>query len=106
MNKKLSELWAQAAANPGTPIDIGRLVICDSCDADYTHSPKHGGMVFGSRGICPECMPRWMALIEEHGEQFMIKATCPPNCSYADFIRAYRGADNTIMIGPLKRKQP
>jgi hypothetical protein len=39
-------------------IDPGRTVVCDDCNADYTDSPDTGGLLFGSRAICPQCQQK------------------------------------------------
>lgn len=99
-----AEAWAKAEANPGKEIDIGNMVVCDSCNEDYTDSPRSGGFIFQSRAICPQCAGRWMASIIENGEQRMIKAACAAGQSFADFVREYRGPNNSISVGPLRRE--
>jgi len=101
-NKQLDEAWDRAERVPGTEIDIGRIVVCDSCNEDYTDSPRQGGFIFGSRAICPQCAGDWMASILLNGEQRMIKAAPQEGEPFADFVRAYRGPNNTISIGPLR----
>lgn len=102
-NEELDRKWAQAGRNIGTEIDIGRIVVCDSCNEDYTDSPRIGGFIFGSRAICPACTGDWMASIITNGEQRMIKAVAMEGQSFGDFVRSYRGPNNTISIGPLRR---
>ena len=98
-----SEIWGQAEANPGKEIDIGRTVLCDSCGEDYTDSQRCGGFIFQSRAICPQCAADWMASIIANSEQRMIRAACQEGQSFADFVREYRGPNNTVSIGPLRR---
>ena len=78
--------------------NIGNQVLCDSCGEDYTLRPDVGGMVFGSSGYCPACTRRMMLDIERYSEQSHISATCPPDMSFADFIRDYRGGDGIIQV--------
>ena len=40
-------------------INLGDIVICDSCNKDYTDDPRSGGIQFQSKAICPECAPSW-----------------------------------------------
>lgn len=68
-------------------IDPGDLVICDSCDADMTDDPTSGGIMFGSKAICPACTPAWLGDAEKYGEISHVKARCPAGKSFADWIR-------------------
>jgi hypothetical protein len=95
------ELWAKAQ-QAGVPIDIGRTVICDSCSEDYTDSISQGGFIFGSRAICPLCASKWMTGIIQNNEQRYIKAAARAGQAFADFVREYRGPNNSIYVGPLR----
>jgi hypothetical protein len=97
---ELQEKWDEAART-GQPVEVGRLVVCDSCSKDLTESPESGGFVFGSYGYGPCCAERFLAEIRRYGEEEFIKAHCPPGMSFADFIRAYRGPASCIRIGEL-----
>lgn len=101
---KIDDLWEQARANPGTPIDLGDLVVCDLCTKDYTTLAEPGGFIFQSKGVCPECAPEFMASIVKYGEQRYVRARCPDGQAFADFVRAYRGDNNAIRIGPVPVK--
>lgn len=68
-------------------IDMGDQVLCDSCSVDYTNSTVSGGIQFQSKAICPDCVPRWMERIEKYGEQKFIRATCPKDKTFADWVR-------------------
>jgi hypothetical protein len=87
---KFDELWSQAHANPGKPIDLGDLVVCDGCTQDHTNSEAKGGMIFGSHAYCPVCTDLMMQSVRRHNEQRFIKATCPPEMLFGDFVRRYR----------------
>lgn len=93
---KLWQLWEQARANPNTPVDIGQIVVCDFCDKDWTDSGVSGGILFQSKAVCPDCTPRILKSVRDHGEEEFIRGTCPPGQAFADYIRALRGGDNTI----------
>lgn len=95
-NDKLAHLWELARLNPNTPVDIGPIVVCDLCDKDWTDSPASGGLLFQSKAVCPDCAPRILKSASAHGEEEYIRGTCPPSQSFADYIRACRGGDNTI----------
>jgi hypothetical protein len=96
MNPELERAWQTAAENPGTEIDIGRIVVCDACSADYTDSKEVGGLIFGSKAICPRCASR------AEVEPSRIRARCAPDVPFADFVRGYRGDNNAIqIIGPM-----
>lgn len=90
MNKELEGAWKQAEENPGTPVDIGRNVVCDFCSADHTDTTVMGGVIFGSYAVCPSCV--WK--VEE--EPQYIKARCLEGKSFGDFVREYRGSANFI----------
>ncbi len=104
MNKELQDKWDEASRT-GLPVDVGRLVACDSCDTDFTDSPDSGGFIFESKGICPKCGPRYRQMAEQHGEwtERFVKAECPPGQSFADFVREYRGPNSTIHVGELEK---
>lgn len=98
---KLDELWNAARANPGEAQPLGDTVVCDICSADYTHRNESGGFIFSSSAYCPECAVKGMESIKRYGEERHIKATCPPDQSFADFVREYRGPDAGITIHTL-----
>ena len=68
-NGELYRLWKRANANPGMSVDIGNIVVCDSCSEDYTDSDAEGGMLFDTKAICPACIQRWRDGAEEFGEE-------------------------------------
>lgn len=65
----------------------GDNVICDLCDKDFTDLPDQGGFLFLSKGVCPDCAPRFEAKVKEFQEEEFIRARCPPGKSFADWIR-------------------
>lgn len=95
---KMSELWDKAAANPGETVKVGRLVVCDDCNEDWTDSETSGGLIFELKAICPNCAPLWIKEISRHDEERFVRARCPDNQSFADFVRAWRGPDAGIKI--------
>lgn len=84
--------------NTRTVIDIGGVVLCDSCNADYTASDMSGGFIFSSNAYCPVCAPRMYDNAKKYGELSHIRAHCPTGMSFGDFIRRYRGGNNTVVI--------
>lgn len=96
-NKDLDTAWAAAGDNPGKAIDIGRIVVCDFCNDDYTESQASGGLIFGSYALCPQCQHKVI------GEASRVRARCPEWMSFADFVREYRGGNTTITISSLPR---
>lgn len=89
--------WETALANPGQAVPVGRIVICDSCGTDWTNSDMKGGILFGSKAICPDCEPRWREGAKQHGEEDYIRAECPEGVTFADWVRGMRGPDSVIM---------
>ena len=71
-------------------IEAGDTVLCDLCNTDYTSSNECGGLIFCSNAVCPECESQLLAEATTHGEQKFIRARCPENQSFADFVRQYR----------------
>jgi hypothetical protein len=104
-NDRWNEIWQRAEQSFGVPIDIGRTVLCDSCDEDYTDSIAEGGFIFGTRAICPMCASKWMVSILENNEQRYIKAAAGAGQRFGDFVREYRGPNNKISIGPLRLRK-
>ena len=82
-------MWDKAFATEEA-IDIGPIVVCDSCNEDYTTSKAKGGFIFGSYAYCPECTPRMLENIKKYGEEEYIVAMAKPGQSFGDFIREYR----------------
>lgn len=82
-----------------TEFDIGRTVICDTCGADWTNRKESGGLIFESKGICPDCTPGLMKSVKQYEEEHYIRAICPEGKSFADFVREYRGPEgNKVRI--------
>lgn len=97
MSEDLKRKWKEAEES-GDPIPIGRIVVCDFCDDDYTDKDTGGGFIFGSKAVCPSCEGETRKSIAGYGEEHYIKAECPEGQSFADFVRGYRGADATISV--------
>lgn len=102
--KAMNEIWEKAFASDSMSIPVGRIVICDDCNGDWTDRKESGGLLFESKGICPDCEPKWRKLAAEYDEEYAIRASCPELQSFADFIRDIRGPDAAIVVrtGPLK----
>lgn len=82
-------------------IPLGKTVVCDVCNKDYTNSNKTGGFIFSGYAYCPKCAEKGLSVIEMHGEEKNIQAVCPKNKSFADFCREYRGEDAKITISEI-----
>ena len=78
-----------------TIIDIGEMVLCDLCNADYTDSEAEGGILMGTYSICPTCAPGVIRDAERTGEPF---ARCPAQTRFKDWVLQLRGGRNTIEI--------
>ena len=99
MNQKMRGFWNEAAANPGKKVDIGRLVVCDWCEADYTDRPESGGVLFGSKAACPGCVADgFEERAKSFGEARFIRERCPDGVSFADWIRGMRERDGSNFI--------
>lgn len=67
-------------------IDPGPVVLCDLCNADHTIETKPGGFLFASKGVCPDCAPRFEAKVIECGEQAHITMRADPGETFRDFV--------------------
>ena len=94
---RIGDLWKRAEQT-GRPVPVGDVVVCDTCDADYTDRPDSGGFIFGRDAYCPPCAERALPNIKHYGEESHIKARCPDGQSFADFVRTFRGPDAAIGI--------
>lgn len=103
--KELADTWKRAEDNPGQPQKVGDIVVCDGCSRDFTVSEAQGGFIFGSMGCCPLCAPQMLKDIKKYGEEWYIKARCPAEMSFADFVRQYRGPDSAITVRPFSPKE-
>ena len=78
--------------------DIGDYVECDFCGRDYTGSKDPGGLLFGSKAVCPVCVPRTEANAKRDGETHFIRARCPDGMPFAEWCLQLRGGDNTVTV--------
>ena len=74
-------------------IEMGEIVICDFCSSDFTFSDKVGGMLFVSKGCCPDCLPSFMKKVERYNEQEHIRARAFPGETFRNFILRVREGD-------------
>lgn len=97
INKKWEE-----AKRTGELVDIGDMVVCDFCNEDYTNNHvATGGLIFQSKAVCPGCSPRLLDDVERYHEQRYIRAHCQQGQTFADFVREYRGNNNSIKVTKL-----
>jgi hypothetical protein len=75
---------------------IGDHVCCDLCNKDFSSSKEEGGFIFSSKGVCPDCAPRFEEDAKRYGEERYIVARANPGESFHDFIMRIRNSDNTI----------
>jgi len=97
MKKELTDKWSEAEET-GAPISVGDIVVCDICDEDFTDSSEQGGFIFSSTAYCPKCAKEKLPMIRGYNEEHYIKARCPDDVSFADFVRDYRGPNAYIQI--------
>ena len=95
---ELAEKWNEAARHPGREVDVGRIVVCDGCDEDYTDSDARGGIIFGSNAYCPACAPRIERSAIKYGEGHYIKARAFEGQGFADFVREYRWVEGSNYV--------
>jgi hypothetical protein len=95
--KKLDEAWKDAFDHPGEKFPIGRAVVCDICDGDWTDRPEPGGFLFTSKAYCPDCAVEGLRTIKKYKEERYIVAMCGQE-SFADFVRRMRGPDAFIRV--------
>jgi hypothetical protein len=84
-----------------TTIDVGRRVVCDVCNEEYTDREDSGGFLFnGEYSYCPVCAEKSIKRIREYGEEKYITVRCPKGMSFRDFVYKLRGGDGggTIQI--------
>ena len=101
-NKELQEKWEKLFEQGEGSFDLGNMVVCDSCEQDYTKSKESGGMIFGSRAICPVCFPRWLENATRFHEENWIKARCKEGESFGDFVRRYRGPHAKVSMYKIR----
>ena len=63
------------------------IVLCDFCGDDWSESHESGGILFQSKATCPRCTPRILACDAKYNEEHRIRATCPPDMSFADWVK-------------------
>ncbi len=78
--------------------DVGESVICDFCGKDFSGSDAKGGLIFQSKAACPECTPRIKSNAIGYGESKFIRAECPDQMSFKDFVIGYRNGNNTVRV--------
>lgn len=79
-------------------IEIGDTVICDICGKDWTTETQTGGMLVQSKAVCPNCSPLYRRDLIKYEEQYLIRAICQPESSFADWVRSLRGPNAAIEI--------
>ncbi len=90
--------WALAELTPGVPVDLGDVVVCDLCGADYRGLPHSGGFIVGGTAVCPMCEPTYLLALNKHNEQHHIRARCPAGTTFHAFVLAYRAEHGCTSI--------
>ena len=83
---------------PIQTIDIGQQVFCDLCNTEFSQLPDTGGILVQSKGVCPRCAPKFEADLVKYGEEHYIRARCPADMRFHDWILKIRDGDNTIRV--------
>lgn len=97
--KKLDQIKKNFFKNPTSEtIDVGTQVICDVCGRDWSFENKSGGFLFGSYVYCPDCAEKGLKDIKKYHEEWNIKAFCPPNLSFWNWVVKLRNGNNTITL--------
>jgi hypothetical protein len=97
MKDEMKQAWDAAFDHPGEAIPVGRNVVCDICDQDWTDRPESGGFLFVSKAYCPDCAVEGLRTIKRYKEERRIRALCGSE-SFADFVRRLRGPDAFIRV--------
>jgi hypothetical protein len=105
MTHRIHEEFSQAVRDALTDgnasvIPVGDTVICDWCDADMTADHRSGGFMFGSKAAGPCCAEAFLERVKGYGEEWNIRAWCPPGVSFADWVRGLRGPNAVIRVTP------
>lgn len=74
------------------------MVVCDLCNEDHTNKDEIGGMLLGSKGICPTCTKRMMPNLEKDDEANYVKDIAKEEESFRQFILRIRGNNDKVMI--------
>ena len=84
-----------------TTCDLGDTVLCDMCGDDYSDRTETGGILFGSKALCPSCAPKTEREAKKYREEHYIRGRCPEGMEYRrwviDILRAGRPAVTRII---------
>ena len=78
--------------------NIGRTVLCDICNEDWTDRAESGGFIFRGKAYCPTCAQKALPCIRAYREEHLIRACCPAGLPFGEFVRRYRGGDGKITV--------
>lgn len=78
--------------------DLGNSVQCDWCGDMYTDRDDVGGILFGSKAMCPPCVERTMPDIEKYGEQHYIRDRAREGETFRAFVLRLRDGNNAVTI--------
>ena len=83
-------------------LDPGDTVLCDLCNADYTESEEKGGMLFGGKAVCPQCLPEFMKGVRKFEEEEFIADSAREDETFRDFVYRIRHGEDQIVKTPAK----
>ena len=78
--------------------DLGDMVKCDFCGEDHTESDAVGGFLFGSKAVCPSCVPRAMPKIKLYGEEHLIRDRAKDGETFRAFCLRLRDGNNMAKV--------
>lgn len=80
-------------------MDIGDQVICDICNEDYTHNNiDQGGILFGSKAVCPKCTPKLEDSAKKYNEEDYITDRCPARMTFREWCLQLRNGNNLVSV--------
>lgn len=80
--------------------EVGDSVKCDVCDTEFGESDVSGGFLFSNYAYCPICAIARIGSIRSYNEEQYITERCPPDLSFADWVRRmrYRTGNDKIIV--------
>lgn len=83
--------------------DIGDRVVCDICNRDYTNDlVTQGGILFGSKAVCPNCAPGLEESAKIYDEEDYITDRCPAGMTFREWVLGLRDGDNLVCVYSLE----
>ena len=86
--KRMEEVFGDNVIDLGAK--AGDTVLCDFCNKDWTGDDTSGGLLFCSNAICPDCEPKQRESIKGYNEEKYIRAECPSDMSFWEWVLTLR----------------